>query len=711
MLTEQEKSAIQTHYKALSNALNGFRSRPSQRKMIAEIAKTLSQVPENNEEDGTPFEQTGESIVVIEGPTGVGKSLAYLLSGSILAQTRGKKLLVSSATIALQEQLVYRDLPFLAENSGIKISFALAKGRGRYLCPYRLYQITQNSAQKDLGFETPFQFLPKSKTSKEDKALLHEIADAFEQRIFDGDRDSWTGEPISYDLWQKINNDRHSCLKNDCPNRAECPFFKAREVLDSVDIIVANHDLLLSDIDMGGGVILPPPINCFYCIDEAHHLPAKAVSRFAAEHSLADAVKFLDSFPSFSGSLTALIDTPELADKADEAASELLQHCKHWETLLGQSDAFPLDSVSDETVWLWENGVVPDELADLVENTARCAIIFSGSLNKLQDALANARQNNKNDNKELDKVSTHFSYAISVADSLYAVWKMMTQTPQDNEPPLAKWVVLERKDKLDYRFCVSPVSAAQDLADKLWRHCAGAVLTSATLRAVGSFDTLLQRTGLNRLPKTATLALDSPFDFQKQGELYIPPLAANPKTPDLHTNEVVKWLPKLIDATAPVGTLVLFTSRRQMEEVAFRLPEHYQPLVLMQGDRPKSQLIAEHHKALAENRPSIIFGLDSFAEGLDLPGNACVQVIIAKLPFAMPDDPVAKTFAEWIRERGGNPFMEISVPDASIKLTQAVGRLIRTESDFGRVSILDTRLITAQYGKKLLDALPPFRRI
>ncbi|MBR5675526.1 MAG: ATP-dependent DNA helicase DinG [Neisseriaceae bacterium] len=711
MLTEQEKSAIQTHYKALSNALNGFRPRPSQRKMIAEIAKTLSQVPENNEEDDTPFEQTGESIVVIEGPTGVGKSLAYLLSGSILAQTRGKKLLVSSATIALQEQLVYRDLPFLAENSGIKISFALAKGRGRYLCPYRLYQITQNSAQKDLGFDTPFQFLPKSKTSKEDKALLHEIADQFEARTFDGDRDTWAGDSISTDLWQKINNDRHSCLKNDCPNRAECPFFKAREVLDNVDIIVANHDLLLSDIDMGGGVILPPPNICFYCIDEAHHLPDKAISRFAAEHSLADAEKFLESFPSFSSSIAPLIDKIDLVDKSDNAASELLQHFKHWETLLGQSDAFPLDSDNDETVWLWENGVVPDELADLVENTSRSAIIFSGCLNKLQDALSNARQNNQNNNKELDKVSTHFTYATTVADSIYAVWKMLAKTVSDNEPPLAKWIVLERKDKLDYRFCVSPVSAAQDLADKLWRQCAGAVLTSATLRAVGSFHNILQKTGLNRLPETATLALDSPFDFQKQGELYIPPLSANPKTPDLHTNEVVKWLPKLIDATAPVGTLVLFTSRRQMEEVAFRLPEQYQPLILMQGDRPKSQLIAEHYKALDANRPSIIFGLDSFAEGLDLPGNACVQVIIAKLPFAMPDDPVAKTFAEWIRQRGGNPFMEISVPDASIKLTQAVGRLIRTETDFGRVSILDTRLITAQYGKKLLDALPDFKRI
>ena len=711
MLTEDEKSAIQTHYKALSSALDGFRPRKSQREMIATIAKTLGEtLPEN--EDGISTNQ-GQTIAVIEGPTGVGKSLAYLLSGSILAQTRGKKLLVSSATIALQEQLVYRDLPFLAENSGLSITFALAKGRGRYLCPYRLYQLTQNTGQRDLGFETPaFINLPRGgRLSKDEKSLLNQIADEFEQRTFDGDRDSWRGDTIAYDLWQRINNDRHSCLKNDCPNRAECPFFKAREVLDSVDIIVANHDLLLSDIDMGGGVILPPPAACFYCIDEAHHLPAKAVTRFAAEHSLADAVKFLDSFPSFSGDLAPLIDTVELVDRADNAAKELLQHFKHWESLLGQTDAFPLDDTSNETVWLWDNGVVPDELVDLVENTARCAILFSGCLNKLQDALSKARQNNKNNTKELDNVSTHFNYAMSIGDSIYAVWKMLAQTPPENEPPLAKWIVLARTDKVDYRFCVSPVSAAKSLANDLWQQCAGAILTSATLQAVGSFNNILRQCGLNMLPETTTLALDSPFNFTQQGELYIPPLKANPKTPDLHTNEIIEWLPKLIDPVAPVGTLVLFTSRRQMEEVAFRLPEHYQPLVLMQGDRPKTQLIAEHHKALNENRPSIIFGLDSFAEGLDLPGNACVQVIIAKLPFAMPDDPVAKTLSEWIRQRGGNPFMEISVPDASIKLTQAVGRLIRTETDHGRVSILDTRLITAQYGQRLLDALPNFKRI
>ena len=148
-----------------------------------------------------------------------------------------------------------------------------------------------------------------------------------------------------------------------------------------------------------------------------------------------------------------------------------------------------------------------------------------------------------------------------------------------------------------------------------------------------------------------------------------------------------------------------------MEEVALRLPENYQIRLLIQGDRSKQQLIKEHNLAISEGRASIIFGLDSFAEGLDLPGEACVHVIIAKLPFAMPDDPVDKTLSEWIKQKGGNPFMQISIPAASIKLTQAVGRLIRTENDYGRVTILDTRIITARYGKNLLDALPAFRRI
>ena len=156
---------------------------------------------------------------------------------------------------------------------------------------------------------------------------------------------------------------------------------------------------------------------------------------------------------------------------------------------------------------------------------------------------------------------------------------------------------------------------------------------------------------------------------------------------------------------------MLFSSRKQMQEVAFRLPESYLPLLLVQGEQSKASLLAQHREALSAGRPSIIFGLDSFAEGLDLPGEACVHVIIAKLPFAMPDNPIEKTQSRWIEQRGGRPFIEITVPEASIKLIQAVGRLIRTEQDYGRITILDSRIKTQQYGRQMLACLPPFKRI
>ena len=148
-----------------------------------------------------------------------------------------------------------------------------------------------------------------------------------------------------------------------------------------------------------------------------------------------------------------------------------------------------------------------------------------------------------------------------------------------------------------------------------------------------------------------------------------------------------------------------------MQEVFDNLGEPLSACILVQGSLPKSVLLARHAERLAQQQASVIFGLDSFAEGLDLPGEACVQVILAKLPFAMPDDPVGLTLSQWIESRGGNPFIEITVPEASIKLIQAVGRLIRTESDYGRVTILDNRLLRQAYGKKLLAALPPFRRL
>lgn len=709
MLTDLEKHAIRDHYQNIALSLPNFRPRKAQREMIAAIANAFSRSLPQAEGEEAP-KRNGESILVVEGPTGVGKSLAYLLAGGIMAQTRQKKLVVSSATVALQEQLVGRDLPFVVEHSGLSLSFALAKGRGRYLCPYKLYQLTQLNAQDSLqGFEQP-SLLWDRKPKKEEIAVLRNMADQFASRQFNGDRDTWP-EQIDDQLWQKVTNDRHGCLKAACPNRSECPFFLARDTLENVDVVVANHDLLLADIGMGGGVILPAPINSFYCIDEAHHLPQKALQQFAAEYSLNQAMWFLDRVGNVVDKVAGVLDKSELAVAATEAASGLQESLQEWLIQLAEEPDLRVEEGKNDSSWIWANGQIPAHLAVLVNNTAVCARMLLKHINSLNEALSVARRDKNQDGSLLDLLSGDLGLLLSRSEQLVSVWDLLATEVVEGEAPLAKWIKRIIGDKVDYSFHASPISSAAKLAYGLWHRAAGAVLTSATLRSLGNFDLLLQQTGLKGMTDTAMLALDSPFHFAEQGELYIPALTASPREPAAHTAEIVQWLPKLINAHEEIGTLVLFSSRKQMQEVALKLPDTYLPLLLVQGELPKQVLLQRHHDAIDAGKPSIIFGLDSFAEGLDLPGELCVQVIIAKLPFAMPDNPIEKTRNQWIEARGGNPFMEITVPEASIKLVQAVGRLIRTESDYGRITILDNRILTARYGKQLLACLPPFKRI
>ena len=708
MLTETEKDAIRRHYQAISENLPHFRPRKAQREMLAAVANAFSRSKEQAE-NGEPPRREGESIAVIEGPTGVGKSLAYLLAGGIMAQTRGKKLVVSSATVALQEQLVERDLPFVVEKSGLEMSFAIAKGRGRYLCPYKLYQLTQTDTQQSLaGFETPA-VLWDGKPKPEELQQLRDIADAFSARRFDGDRDTWP-EKIDDALWAKVNNDNYGCLKAACPNRVECPFYLARDLLENVDVIVANHDLLMVDISMGGGVILPEPEHSFYCIDEAHRLPRKALSQFAAGHSWNQAVWVLEKLPAVTDKIATLTGKAELANLADEAAASLLESLHEWQFhLSGEPELRP--SENNESVWLWQDGRIPESLELLVSNTATAARSLYKHANNLNDALTAARRDKEQNGAQIDRLGSELGIFRARIEQISTAWELLSTVPPEDTEPLAKWIARRMDEKNDYWFHASPISSASYLANRLWRRAAGALLTSATLQSLGNFDLVLRQTGLQWLPETATLALQSPFDFKVQSELYIPTLPASPKDAAAHTAAVAEWLPKLISPEEAVGTLVLFSSRKQMQDVAHRLPESLLPLLLVQGELPKAVLLEKHRLAITAGRASIVFGLDSFAEGLDLPGELCVQVIIAKLPFSMPDHPIDKTRSRWIEQHGGNPFMEITVPEAGIKLVQAVGRLIRTEQDYGRVTILDNRILTARYGKQLLACLPPFKRI
>lgn len=215
------------------------------------------------------------------------------------------------------------------------------------------------------------------------------------------------------------------------------------------------------------------------------------------------------------------------------------------------------------------------------------------------------------------------------------------------------------------------------------------------------------RSGVPR--ESEYLRVMSPFDFQNKGRLLIPDMTAEPNQVEQHTKEIVAYLNDNIDVDG--ASLVLFSSRRQMEEVAQAVSDVIKDIMLIQGEQSKRVILDSHKARIDDGKGSLLFGLASFAEGVDLPGNYLTSVYIAKIPFAVPDDPVEATLAEWIQKRGGNPFMEITIPDASLRLVQATGRLLRSEKDAGDIHILDKRLKTKRYGSQLIQSLPPYRQV
>ncbi|MBN3859364.1 ATP-dependent DNA helicase DinG [Neisseriaceae bacterium PsAf] len=711
MITDQEKAAIQQHYKNISQNFRNFKYRKSQQIMIAEIAKTLGNVVEDTQElntDDIKQTKSGDSILVVEGPTGVGKSIAYLLSGSIMAQFRKKHLVISSATIALQQQLINKDLPAFEKASGLKISYTIAKGRSHYLCPYRLYQITSRTWQSSLA---GFQNLPRTKeeASEYDIDLMKSIAQSFQERTFLGDREDWP-EAIPNTVWNKINNDRHICLKHQCPNKSECPYFLIREEFEKTDIIVTNHDLLLSDLEFGGGVLLPSPQDSFYCIDEAHHLPKKAISHFSGTHKLSESWILFENLQILIIRLNNILETTQLAEKLEQNIEVIDSVWSQWAYFLKQipTEKYQFNDENTIGTWILSEEDLTDDFRQMVKNTA---LVLSQVLKDLLEIQATLIKIEKDHSESFNRFLNEFSWVLSTTTNMEYVWNLMDKINTSQKIPLAKWIVCNEEGKLDFEFHVAPISAACRLKESIWSQCAGAILTSATLKSVNSFDLILSQTGLNQLPNVQTLTLDSPFDFEQQAELYLPEFINTPKQAHLHTQEIIAWFPKLVSLEHAIGTLVLFSSRKQMLDVYEHLPEIYRQHILVQGLMAKNQLLEQHTQQIKNNHASIIFGLDSFAEGMDLKGDLCVHVIIAKIPFSVPDNPIDKVYCDWLEKQGKNPFLEVYVPEASIKLAQAMGRLIRSETDYGRVTILDTRLLKSSYGKKLMSNFPKFKRI
>lgn len=687
MLSTRLKATIRQTYRQISDGLPGFVPRKEQNFLVAEIAKTL----------------TGEydkqrRILVAEAGTGIGKSLSYAQGAIPVARLTQKKLVISTATVALQEQLIHKDLPFYHRHSELPFRFMLVKGRQRYCCEHLLEQAA--SGAEMANFELDFGSLSKSKPSDSDKDRYQALWQAYTNGKWDGDRDNWP-EPIPDTCWDRIAADRHTCNKA-LSHHQHCPFHRARNDMESADVLVVNHALLLSDLTMGGGIILPPPDECIYVLDEAHHLPTIARDHGAASASVKGSRRWLEKLVQSAGKLARTLNKESLLDpqlKLQDALATIQPDLKAVEQWLSANDRL----FGTEPHYRFVEGVLPDPLPMLAENLKESSKKALRALDRMQGAIGEALKDGEIRRKEAEPLLAESGFHLQRLESFCALWEMLGRHVPTGKTPLARWMA--KSDDGDIWLHASPIEVGYLLEEWLWSKCLGAVLVSATLTALSSFSYFRHQVGLKEHDGTRYLRLRSPFDYQK-AELYLPKMEHEPNSPAF-TNELISVLPRIL--AGKEASLVLFSSYRQMNEVAIGLRAKGLSL-LVQGEASRNALLTLHKQKCDGGQASILFGTGSFSEGLDLPGHYLTNLVITKLPFAVPNSPVEEATAEWVEQRGGNPFLQLTVPEASRKLIQACGRLIRKEADRGRVTILDRRLLTKRYGKGLLDALPPFTR-
>ncbi|MBP1474226.1 ATP-dependent DNA helicase DinG [Frateuria sp. MAH-13] len=696
MLTDATKDAIRAAYARLKEGLPGFRPRAAQGRMIAEVAKALA---------------TEGGAAVVEAPTGTGKSMAYLIAGMEVARAQKKKLLIATATVALQEQLVERDIPLYLKLDGSEAKVALAKGRGRYLCPRNLVMARQSmgadAGQLGLGFDADLALWSKPPAER-DKQTLSKLAGAFERGEWNGDMDA-APEPVGDFLKPMLTTSAGGCTGRKCIHFMQCPFFAARRAVADAELIVANQDLVLADLTMPGedegwgGVILPKPSETLYVFDEAHHVPAKAIDRGAAEVYLGASVRQLSRLARQVHAAYSLTDKESLGklalDAGDAKLQELSDGLEELEKAIRLS--WLPDPAENEPMYRGSLGQLPEDWV----LQAQALHIQTAEIQRWLTAVRRAVVEMTDGGPTQEALARELGMALERLDRQERTWRAWAGDDADNAPPLARWVTLAGDQQLVCH--ASSVSAGGLLRHVLWNNASGVVLTSATLSAGGNFRGFADAVGL---PDDAiTLSLPSPFDLAAQARLEVPAIDVLPDAREAHAQAICDWLAGHLDWNA--GNLVLFTSRAKLDRVLQRLPIDKVRKVRAQGSLGKAQLIAEHIADVESGKGSTLFGLASFGEGLDLPGKLCETVVITQLPFAVPTDPVGATYAEWLESRGRNPFLEVSIPEATRLLTQYCGRLIRSETDRGRIVLLDRRVVTKRYGAGMLRALPPFQRV
>jgi ATP-dependent DNA helicase DinG len=632
-----------------------------------------------------------QKIICMEAPTGTGKTISYSIA-AYLAKTDKQTVVISTATIALQEQLWQKDLPLLGKILGVTVKAAMAKGRRRYVCHARLFD---DDRQIDIFSRGDFQ---------------NDLRSLITQESWDGDRDQLS-MALTDAEWSQVSTDSAGCSGKLCTYYQQCAFLKARQKWQQSDFVITNHSLLLSDLVLGGGVLLPEMEKTIYILDECHHFPDKALDHFA------EAAPLLDSshewLNQFNNTINKTVQNGLFSESKQQSlqtcSSELIVVLQALQDFLRQnSHLFTEDGQRDLTWRCTEDNREIFALALPIykistELTAQCQQLLDALHEKLKLTANDAAQQ-----QQLTKLIAQLGFFHHRMENLWATFQLFCQSRQPNEPPVARWFV---KNHHHHYYChAAPINISQRLKQLFWeRITQGALLCSATVRATGDFSDFRRKAGLTSAD-LQEIVLDSCFDYSKS-VLFVPTMRTAPQGGEqaAHWEEAKQLLPALILPQG--GTLILFTSKAAMEKTYADMPEALRKDILMQGAQGKSLLLAAHKEKINAQCRSVLFGLASFGEGLDLPAEYCQHVIIHKLPFAVPTTPIELTRSEWLTQNQRNPFELATLPATAIRLAQYAGRLIRQETDIGIITILDKRLYSKNYGEKLLKNLPPFQQL
>jgi len=608
----------------LAKHVAGFAPRAEQQAMAEAVAQTL----ENN------------SVLIAEAGTGTGKTFAYLVP----ALLSGQKVIISTGTKNLQDQLYHRDLPVVRKALEVPVSVALLKGRNNYLCLHRL------------------EVAEEGRYSSREMAQKIQMIRSWSMQTKSGDVAELSALSETDPVWPRVTSGTDNCLGSDCGFYDKCHLMEARRQAQAADVVVVNHHLLFADMalrESGFGELLPAA-NAFI-IDEAHQLPDVASSFFGLSMSSQQLMELArDAEAEYITDINEGRDFSTVTDALQTAVQDMRL-------------AFELKSGRG----VWRDEVDGKELLAAIDKLVT-------ALAKLQSTL-----------KPLSERSKGLDNCLRRCAELEDIFSRLTgNSPEDQ----IHWYEIHKRS---FSIHLTPLSIADSFQSRLSEINAAWVFTSATLAVGESFELFQQQLGLL---EAETVQWASPFDYYHQSLFYVPRDLPLPSDRD-YTQAVIESARPVIDSCGG-RTFLLFTSHRALSEAAELLEDTIDFPLLVQGEEPRDILLEKFRKI----GNAVLLGTSSFWEGVDVRGDALSCVIIDKLPFASPGDPVLQGRIEAMRKQGRNPFMEFQLPNAAITLKQGVGRLIRDVSDHGILMICDPRLLDKPYGRIFLDSLPKMAR-